>query len=79
MMLEVLSPDLCESSLQEPQQLVVEPFLSPSELGEVGRPLEVAARHPAGIGEDVGDDGDPAVAQDGVGLGGDRMVGTPRR
>ena len=38
-------------------------------------PLEVRHDHAAGVGEDVGDDGDAAVAQDHVGLRRRRAVG----
>src|SRR5438132_1217690 len=42
----------------------------------VRRPLEVRDGDPAGIGDDVGDDGDAALGEDGVGIVRGRAVGS---
>ncbi len=47
----------------------------PAELLDVHRPLEVRAGDAAGVGEDVGDDGDAPVVEDCVAAGRDRVVG----
>src|SRR5579875_561116 len=59
---------LLESPLHDRPKLLVDLVLGPEERLQVLHPLEVADGHPAGVGQDVRDQEDPAVAQDLVGL-----------
>src|SRR4029077_14849560 len=66
--------DLVEGPRDEGGQLGVDRLLFPEEGLQVLHPLEVRDNHSAGVGDDVRDDEDPAVVQDGVRLGSDRGV-----
>src|SRR5262245_49904703 len=67
-------PDVLRRALHQADQAVVHLLLAPEELLEALHPLEVGDRHAAGVREDVGHDGDAALAQDRVGVEPGRAV-----
>src|SRR5690349_12037254 len=61
--------DLVEGGDEAGLLLAADLVESPAEVLEVLDPLEVADDHAPRVGQDVGDDGDPALVEDLVGLG----------
>src|SRR5579864_784751 len=67
--------DLVEGARDHVVQLGVDLLLLPEEGLQVLHPLEVGDDHTARVGDDVGDQEDAALVEDGVRLGRDRRVG----
>src|SRR5690606_16397833 len=67
--------DLVEGLVHHPVEAAVDAVEAPEVAVAVLDPLEVGDRHAAGVGEDVRDDDDAVLLEDGVGGGGRGAVG----
>src|SRR5579862_8672130 len=68
-------PYLCERAMHHLLETSVDLVLVPEERLQILDPLEIGDRHAAGVGEDVGYDGDAALLEQDVRVGSDRTVG----
>src|SRR6266568_8270495 len=74
LLLQLGLQDLAKRARDDRLQLLIHLVLRPEEGLQVLHPLEVRDRHPAGVGEDVWDEEDVALAKDRVSLWRGRAV-----